>query len=430
MTERRAGPAAATGRPMGVDLVLDHAELVTVAGGRGPLAAGAQGRIGLVPDGAVAVAGGRFAAVGPREEVLPGVEAAEVVDLGGRAVLPGLVDAHTHPLWAGDRVGEFELRLAGASYLEIMAAGGGIASTVRATRAASDGALLAGLLGRLDGLLDHGVTTVEAKTGYGLSPEEELRQLELLARAAERHPVHVVPTFLGAHAVPDEFRGREDAYIDLVAEVMLPAVAERFPGVFCDVFCDVGAFTPAQTERVLRRAAELGLPLKVHSDEFERLGCTALAAELGATSADHLVATSPAEMDALAAAGTVAVLLPGTTFGLGSTHFAPAREMVARGVAVALGTDLNPGTCPCESLPFIIALAARYLRLSPAEAVVAATRNAAHASGCGGRAGRIEIGWPADLTVLAAEDYRALAYGFGSNPVAAVMCRGAWARPL
>jgi imidazolonepropionase len=415
---------------MRADYLIDRATVATVAGGDGPLAGARQGELGLIADAAIAIVDGHIAAVGPRETVLPGVEAAAGRDLGGRLVLPGFVDAHTHPVWAGDRAAEFEQRVGGASYLEIMAAGGGIMSTVRATRAATSEALLAGVLGRLNGLMAFGATTVEAKTGYGLTPEEELRQLAVLAEADGRHPVHVVPTFLGAHALPEEYRGREGDYVQLVIEEMLPAVAAVCPTAFCDVFCDDGAFTLDQTARILHRAASLGLRLKVHSDEFAHLGCTELAARLGATSADHLVVTTPAEMDALAAAGTVAVLLPGTTFGLGSTHFAPAREMVARGVPVALGTDLNPGTCPCESLPLVLALATRYLRLSPAEALVAATRNAACASGCGEAAGRIEVGRPADLVVAATADYRDLAYRFGANPVAAVMVGGRWTRPL
>jgi imidazolonepropionase len=407
------------------DLILDHATLITVAGGdEGPLAGAGQAALGLVGDGAVAVADGMIVAVGPRETVLPGCEAALVRDLGGRVVLPGFVDAHTHPVWAGSRAGELELRVGGAAYLEIMAAGGGIASTVRATRAAADEALVTGTLGRLDELLAGGVTTVEAKSGYGLAPAEELRHLEVLAEVGRRHPVRVVPTFLGAHAVPDEYRGRQADYVDLVVAEMLPRVATTWPGCFCDVFCDDGAFTLAETRRILSRAAELGLRLKVHSDEFANLGATALAAELGCVSADHLVTTTPAEMDALAQAGTVAVLLPGTTFGLGSGHYADAREMVARGVPVALGTDLNPGTCPCPDLPTILAIAVRYLRLTPAEAIVAATRNAAYATGRGAMAGQLAPGRPADMIVLRTNDYRVLGYEFGTRPVAEVLIDG------
>ncbi len=411
-----------------VEIWIENANLATMAGGTGPLAGSRQGDIGRVEDGVVAVGDGRILAIGPRRELQAALseEPGQRLDAGGRLVLPGFVDAHTHPIWAGSRAAEFEQRIAGASYVEIMEAGGGIASTVRATREAGDEVLLADLLARLDRLMAEGVTTVEAKTGYGLSTAEELRHLRILARAEKRHPVHIVPTFLGAHAVPPEYRGRQSDYVELVIEEMLPAVAEAWPGVFCDVFCDEGAFTLAETRRILERARNLGMPLKVHSDEFVNLGCTAMAAEFGARSADHLVAAGSQDIQAMADAGSIAVLLPGTTFGLGSSHYAPAREMVARGLPVALGTDLNPGTCPSESMPLMLAIAARYLRLTPAEGLVAATRNAAESCGRGERAGRLAPGWPADLILIDSGDYRDLAYRFGSRQIDGVMIDGRW----
>ena len=415
------------------DLLIDNAVLATMGGGDGPAIGPAQADLGLVAQGALAIAGGRIAAIGRREDVLRAAsevgDAFDVLDVGGRLVLPGLVDAHTHLVWAGDRALEFERRLGGATYQDIMAEGGGIATTVRATRAATDEALLDGLMSRLDALLAHGVTTVEVKSGYGLSTEEELRHLRLIAEAGRHHPVRVVPTFLGAHAVPDEFRGRQDAYVAYVIDAMLPAIAAEFPSAFCDVFCDEGAFTRDQTARILTTARRLGLRGKVHSDEFANLGATALAAELGCVSADHLVAAGPADLDALARAGTVGVILPGTTVGLGSHRFADAREMVARGVPVALGSDHNPGTCPSVNLPLMMALAARYCGLRPAEAVVAATRNAAYAVGEGQHAGRLAVGRPADLAVVDTADYRDLTYRFGDNPAWAVMVGGRWVAP-
>jgi imidazolonepropionase len=342
-------------------------------------------------------------------------------------VTPGWVDPHTHPVWAGSRVDEFELRVAGADYVRIAEAGGGIMSTVLATRRATSAELLQSTTARVNRLVEHGATTIEVKTGYGLTTADEMRQLEVLVDVSARSEARLVITFLGAHAVPDEFRGRPDEYVDLVVYEMLPRVA-ALGAEFADVFCDAGAFTVAQTRRILEGAADMGLGLKVHSDEFENLGCTAMAAELGAVSADHLVATRPAELDALARAGTVAVLLPGTTFGLGSKVFAPARDMVARGVPVALGSDLNPGTCPSPNLALVAAMACRYLRLSPAEAIVALTRNAAFACGRGALAGQIRAGYPADIVVLHVDDYRDVAYEFGENPVAAVMIGGRWVR--
>jgi imidazolonepropionase len=410
-----------------VDSIVEGATVLTLDDGvAGPVAGPRQSFVGEIADGALAIRGGRIVAVGPRHRVDAAFAARERTDLGGRVVLPGLVDAHTHPLWSGSRASEFEQRVAGATYLDIMAAGGGIARTVRETRAASDQELLSLLGRRLDRFMAHGTTTVEAKTGYGLSVSEELRHLDLLARADDRHPVHVVPTFLGAHAVPDEYRDDQAAYVDLVVEEMLPAAAERNPTAFCDVFCDVGAFTLQEAERVLEKAAQLGMPLKVHADEFASLGATSLAVRLGAASADHLATTTTEERLRMAGSDTVAVLLPGTTFGLGSSHYADARAFVESGVPIALGTDFNPGTCPCESLPFMVALAARYMAMTPAEGLVAVTRNAACAVGRDERAGRLAAGRSADLVVIDSDDYRDLAYRFGTNPVAGVMIGGTW----
>lgn len=416
-----------------VPILLTGATLATLAGD-GPLVAATRDELGLSLDASLLIEDGRIVALGSRARVAERAAALatppETFDMGGRLVTPGLIDAHTHLLWAGDRAQEFERRLEGESYLDIMAEGGGIAATVRATRAADDEALLRDLLDRLDRLLDHGVTMAEVKTGYGLSVEHELRHLAILAEADRRHAVRVVPTFLGAHALPDEYRGRQSAYVDLVVEEMLPRVASEAPRAFCDVFCDEGAFTLAETARILERAHALGLRSKLHSDEFANLGATRLGAEMGCTSADHLVHTRPEEMDAMARAGMVAVILPGTTIGLGSTRFADGAEMSARGVAVAIGTDCNPGTCPCESLPLMFALVTRYGGLTPAQALAAATRNAAAALDEARQAGSLAPGRPADLCVFDAGDPRDLAYAFGTNPVAGAMVGGRWARPI
>jgi imidazolonepropionase len=444
---------------MPVDLLIHSAaQLLTVAG-PGPKCSAAQREIGLLEDGAVAVAEGHIVALGPTAELRQRFSARETIDATGRVVLPGFVDAHTHAVFAGERAGEFEQRLAGASYLEIMAAGGGIMATVRATRAASLEQLLAESRPRLDAMLAHGTTTAEVKTGYGLNTADELKILAAIHRLDAEHPLDLVPTFLGAHAIPGEYAGQADEYVDLIIQEMLPIVARdegrgmrrgvrgmryevrrtedassllphnsslipHSSPLFCDVFCEEGAFTLAQSRRILEAARRLGLGLKIHADEFTALGGAALAAELGATSADHLAATPEEDLRRLAAAGVIAVLLPGTTFGLGQTHYADARRMIELGVPVALGSDLNPGTCWCESMPFIIALACRYLRLTPAEAIVAATRNAAYASGVGDRVGSLEVGKQADIIILALPDYRHLAYRFGRNPVQTVIKTG------
>jgi len=443
---------------MPVDLLIHGARLLTIPG-PGPQRGAAQREIGLLEDSAVAVAEGRIVAVGPTAELRQQFSAGETIDATGRVVLPGFVDAHTHAVFAGERAGEFEQRLAGASYLQIMAAGGGIMATVRATRAASLEQLIAESRPRLDAMLAHGTTTAEVKTGYGLNTADELKMLAAIRRLDAGHPLALVPTFLGAHAIPSEYAGQADEYVAFVVEEMLPRAARyeeramRYEGrgtegassllprtssliprtssliphpssLFCDVFCEEGAFTLAQSRRILEAARRLGLGLKIHADEFTTLGGAALAAELGATSADHLAATPEDDLRKMAAAGTIAVLLPGTTFGLGQTHYADARRMIELGVPVALGSDLNPGTCWCESMPFIIALACRYLRLTPAEAIVAATRNAACASGVGDRVGGLEVGKQADIVILDLPDYRHLAYRFGTNPVQTVIKAG------
>ncbi len=410
---------------MHVDLLITHAAQLLTLAAPGPRTGAALTDLGLIEDGAVACRDGRLVAVGPTADVLAQVDsAAETIDATGRVVMPGFVDCHTHVVYAGDRAAEFERRVQGATYLEIMAAGGGILSTVRATRAASEDELTAATRARLDRMLRLGTTTVEAKTGYGLDAETERRMLSVIAALAEAQPIDLAPTYLGAHALPAEYADRPDAYVDFVVDDLGRLAAEGQPIEFVDVFCDQGAFTLEQSAHILTRAQTLGYRVKIHADEFAPLGGSALAARLGAVSADHLAVTPPDEMKALADAGVIAVVLPGTSFGLGHTHYANARGLVAAGAAVALATDLNPGTCPCESMPFILALACRSLRLSPAEAVVAATLNAAHAIGRGAEVGSLTVGKRADLLLLDCADYRVLAYQFGGNPVQRVVQRG------
>jgi imidazolonepropionase len=386
--------------------------------------------LGIIEDGAVAIQGDRIALVGRTSEVLAEAgDGARLIDASGKVVLPGFVDPHTHLVFAGDRASEFEMRLQGASYMEIMAAGGGIMNTVRSTREASLDDLVHQSRERLDRMLAHGTTTAETKTGYGLDTENELKMLETIRLLDEIHPVDVVPTFLGAHAVPAEYEGRPDEYVNLVAAEMLPTLesegylAGEMPP-FCDVFCEEGAFSLEQSRRILEKAKDLSMRLKIHADEFKSLGGTALAVELGATSADHLACTTHEEIELLANSHTIGVLLPGTPFGLAEDHYSPAREMIDAGVAVALATDLNPGTCYCESMPFILALACRQMGMVPAEAIVASTINAAYAVGLGQEVGSLEVGKKADLLVLAVPDYRHLAYRFGTNPVEKVVKAG------
>lgn len=436
--------ASASHLVMPADLLIHNiGQLVTLAGPAGPRRGAAMREPGIIEDAAVAIADGRIVAVGKDDELAATVQPAAALDADGRAVVPGFVDPHTHLPWAGHRAAEFEMRIGGATYMQIMAAGGGIARTVADTRAASLATLVAETRGRLNRMLAHGTTTAEAKTGYGLNLPDELKQLAAIAELQRTHPVDLVPTFLAAHAVPPEFAGRPDAYVDLVVDELLPAawahwqrVGSHPPArsetgqsaggmIFCDVFCEAGAFDLAQSRRILMAARRLGFGLKIHVDEFAPLGGTPLAVELGAISADHLVTTPAGQVTQLARSDVIGVALPGTPFGLGQRDYSPARALIDQGGALALATDLNPGTCWCENMQFIIALACRAMRLLPAEALTAATRNAAYAVGLGDHVGSIEPGKSADLLLLDADDYRMLAYRFGTNLVHSVVKRGA-----
>ena len=411
-------------------MLITHAsQLLTLAGG--PQRGADLGRLGIIPDGAVLIRGEVIERVGTSEELERAYPDEPRLDAGGRAVLPGFVDPHTHLIWAGDRAAEFEMRLAGATYMEIMAAGGGILSTVRATRSAGLEELKAQSRRRMDAMLRHGTTTAEAKTGYGLDTPSELAQLQALLELDAEHPLDLVPTFLGAHAVAPEFDGDPEGYTRLLCEEMLPAARrwwdEHAPGrplPFVDVFCETGAFSLEQSRAILERARELGFPLKIHADEFDNLGGASLAAELGAASADHLVKTSPGDIRRLAASETVAVAQPCTPFGLAQPEYTPAAQILAAGGLLAVASDINPGTAWCESMQFVIALACRYLKLTPAQAIAAATINAAAAVGRADRVGSLEPGKQADLLILSEPDYRHLGYRFGTNLVAQVIKAG------
>jgi imidazolonepropionase len=406
-------------------LIYDAAQVLTIASPEGPKRGAAMNDLGIIPDGAVAIRDGRVLDVGPSAELRSQVRAARTLYAGGHLVMPGFVDPHTHLVWAGDRADEFEMRVSGASYMQIMAAGGGIMNTVHSTRAASLNELIAQTRPRLERMLAHGTTTIEIKTGYGLNTEDELKQLKAIHQLQAQYPATLVPTFLGAHAVPAEYQDRPDEYLDLIVEEMLPTVVNEVePPRFCDVFCDEGAFSLTQSRRVLRAAKALGLELKIHADEFKPLGGTRLAVELGATSADHLVCTPPEELELLAQSDTIAVALPGTPFGLGHHDYTPARAIIDENGALALATDCNPGTCWCESMPLMIALACRYMNMTPAEAISASTINAAHALGLGHEVGSLEAGKRADLLILDLPSYQHLAYRFGTNAVQAVVAGG------
>jgi imidazolonepropionase len=412
----------------GVDLLVEHAaQLITVAGSPdGPRVGRALGDVGVILDGAVAAADGQIIAVGPTAAVrgLPGMSTpSRRIDASGRVVLPGFVDPHTHLVFAGSRAGEFEARLRGATYGEIAAAGGGILSTVAATRAATEESLLELGAVRLDRMLAGGTTTAEVKSGYGLSVDDELKILQVAHRLSSRHAVDLVPTVLAAHAVPEAYAADPDAYVRLVIQEILPAVADEDLAEFCDAFVDTTAFTAAQARAVLEAGAELGLRPKLHADEFGDFGGARLAAEVGAISADHLLQASADGLLAMADAGTIAVLLPGTALFLGLPYVS-ARRIVDLNVPVALGTDFNPGTAPSWSMPAMITLACVGMKLTPAEAIAAATINAAWAIGMQEEVGSVEPGKAADLVIMDVADYRELAASFGVPLVRQVIKRG------
>jgi imidazolonepropionase len=414
-----------------VDLLIHSAAqlcVVPAPPGGDPQRGAALGDVGLIPDGAIAVTDGRIVAVGPSAELRAAYRGRTEIDAAGRCIVPGFVDPHTHLPWLGDRAAEFEQRIAGATYMAIMAAGGGIMSTVRRTRAATLDELVADNRPRLARMLAYGTTTAEAKTGYGLDTATEIKQLEAIRLLGEQQPVELSATFLPAHAVPTEYQGDTEGYVAHLIAEMLPAgaawSARHGVPLACDVFCEEGVFDLDQTRRILEAARRLGYTLKVHADEFVGLGGTKLAVELGAVSADHLVQTPAADIAALGAGPTVAVGLPGTPFGLGHPDYTPAAAILAAGGALAIATDLNPGTCWCESMQFIMALACRYMGLTQGQALVAATLNAAHAIGRGETVGSLEPGKQADLLLLTLDDYRHLGYRFGTNLVQAVFKHG------
>jgi imidazolonepropionase len=405
--------------------VVNCSQLVTLAGPGRPRVGAELRELSIVEDGAMLVRGGVVERAGTRAEVEPLIgEGCEVLDAGGRVVAPGFVDAHAHPVFAGHRADEFELRAAGRSYQEIAAAGGGIRSTVRRTRAASEDELLAAARRREEWFLRTGTTTVEAKSGYGLSSEDELKMLRVVRRLNGRGRLRYVPTFLGAHEVPDEYRGRRGEYVRLVVEEMLPRVAAEGLAEFCDVFCEERVFTVEESRRVLEAARSLGLGLRVHADQLTRGGGALLAAELGAKTADHLEHTDAAGIAALGRAGVQPVLLPGSVYALGSSRYPAAREMIEAGLAVVLATDFNPGSSPTPSMTMILSLASTHMKMTPAEGLSAATVNAAHSLGRGGEAGTLETGKRADFVVHDCEDYRELAYFFGVEHAHAVYVGG------
>jgi imidazolonepropionase len=407
--------------------VINCSQVVTLAGPARPRVGVEMGQLGVVASGALLVEGTRIERIGSTDQILEAADDAgafEVVDAGGRVVLPGFVDAHTHPVFGGTRVDEFEERIKGATYQEIAARGGGIQSTVAKTRAASLDELVTAGKRYASWFLRGGTTTVEAKSGYGLSLEDEIKILRAIKRLDEETALRYVPTFLGAHSVPPEYRSRRSDYVSLLIDEMLPRIAEQKLAEFCDVFCEENVFTADESWRILSAARCNGLGLRIHADQLSLGGGAKLAAELNAITADHLEHTDAEGIRALKTAGVQPVLLPGSVYALGSSRYPPAREMIDAGLAVVLATDFNPGSSPTPSMLTILSLAATHMKLTPAEAITAATINAAYSINRGAQLGSLEPGKIADFVIHDCEDYREIAYFFGLNHAWQVYCGG------
>jgi len=405
-------------------LITGCSELLTL---RGPVPRRGRGlgELGIVRDGALLVRNDRILAVGERRKVerLGPARRAEKLDLGGRVVLPGFVDSHTHLIFPTSRAEEYEQRILGKTYQEIARAGGGIGATVRAVRCTSEKTLSEFAGARLREFAAHGTTTLEAKSGYGLNWKNELKILSILQQLHQDQPLDIIQTFLGAHIVPPEFK-RPETFVDLLVRAWIPAVATAGLAAFCDVFCDRGAFTVPQARRILQTARACGLVPRIHAEQFSKTGAARLAVEVQAASADHLDKIGRDDIRALALSNVVCTLLPGCSFHLGASRYAPARELIDAGVIVALATDFNPGTSPTVSMPMILSLACTELRMTPAEALVAATINPAYSLRQHGRVGSLEVGKYADLAAFDVADYREIPYYFGVNLCKMTMKRG------
>lgn len=418
-----------TSRHAPASLLTNCSQILTLRGAA-PRRGRALGDLGIVRDGALLICDGRVAAIGPRRRVesLRESRRARKLDLGGRVVLPGFVDSHTHLVHAVARAAEYEQRISGATYEEIARAGGGIHNSAQKLRGASSGDLKRRALAHLAQFAAHGTTTLEAKSGYGLTWESERKILLVLRELEREQPLDIVRTFLGAHVVPREYRNRKDktpdAYVELICRQWLPQVARDNLAEFCDVFCDRGAFTVAQSRKILRAARACGLGLRLHAEQLARTGAAKLAVEMHAASADHLEKISSSDIRALAHSNVTCTLLPGCCFHLGLAQYGPARKLIDAGAVVALATDFNPGTSPTLSMPMILSLACTQMRMTPPEAISAATINAAYSLGRHDRIGSLEVGKFADLAAFDVDDYREIPYYFGVNHCSLTMKRG------
>jgi imidazolonepropionase len=410
---------------MTIDLLIKNiAELVCVSADGKPLYGSAMSNLHILRGQSVAIQAGKILEIGSSEALAVKYQAETVIDAGGKVVTPGFVDPHTHPVFVHTREDEFEMRILGKSYVEISQSGGGIRSTLRTTSDASEELLYKLARKRLEKMLMQGTTTVEAKSGYGLTTESELKQLKVIKRLSETLPMDIIPTFMGAHEYPEEYKSNHQAYIDILCNEMLPAVREQGIAEYCDIFTEAHVYNLEESRKVLSKAKELGMKLKMHADEIEPMGGAELASELGCTSADHLGKTSQNGISALKEKGVIPVLLPATLFSLGSKTYAPAREMISAGLPVALATDFNPGSCNCDSMALVMTLACLQMRMTPAEALAAATINAAAAVNRDGETGSISVDKQADILVWNIPSYKYIPYHMGSSEPETVIRSG------
>lgn len=408
-----------------VDLIVYNAkELLTLQGREEPRCGTEMNDPGIIENGAVAIEKERIVAAGKSEQILHDYYSEEKIDCSNKVVMPGFVDPHTHPVFYHTRENEFEMRILGKSYVEISQSGGGIRSSIAAVRSATEDELFLLAKKRVMRMISCGTTTLEAKSGYGLSTESELKMLRVIRKLREELPVDIIATFLGAHEFPVEYKDNREEYIRILIDEMMPAVAKENLAEYCDIFTEDHVYSVAESRRILQRAKELGFKIRMHADELKPIGGSELAAEIGAVSADHLGAASSQGIKAMKENGVIPILLPGTIFSLGLNSYARARDMIDAGLPVALATDFNPGSCNCDSVQFVITLATLQMKMTVAEAITASTVNAAFSLGLGENTGSLEKGKQADLLIMDMPSYRYLPYHFGSNNVEYVIKKG------
>jgi imidazolonepropionase len=408
-----------------VDLLIHNCkELLTLGSGKTPRSGKEMNELTIIDDGAIAIEGEKIIAAGNSEELLQKYSSDLMIDAGSKVVMPGFVDPHTHPVFFHTRENEFEMRIMGKSYVEISQTGGGIRSSIAAVRSATEDELYRLARKRIMRMISCGTTCLEAKSGYGLSTESEIKMLRVIKRLKKELPVDIYATFLGAHEFPPEYKDNREEYIRILTEEMMPAVAEEKLADYCDIFTEEHVYTVAESRTILRKAKELGFRIRMHADELKSIGGSELAAEIGAVSADHLGAASAQGIRAMKEKGVIPILLPGTIFSLGLNSYAKARDMIDAGLPVALATDYNPGSCNCDSMQFIITLATLQMKMTVAEAITAATVNGACSLEAGESKGSLEVGKDADVLIMDMPSYRYLPYHFGSNNVEYVIKRG------